>query len=357
MTGSNYGFNSTIQRSVGGEFWYEKRFLNRDSALPDGYFLAGGQSCLIAICRYLQEMHISKFLLPSYLCPALLDVFDGQGFSYQFYDLLQDFSVDLFDLEGKLSLDQAVYFIDFFGQSLAKREHDFFLKLKREGFLTVEDSAHSFEAGQTGCFSFNSLRKLVPFSGAFLRSDRDISHIIDKLEVNHAYYGAVRKARALKTAFMLHGAGSEEAYLEAFRASEKLYLYAPSAGDEEEKRAVSGLDILKIKARRIDNYQYLWAKLKPVKSITPVFSIPYDRAPLGLPVYVDRAVRNRLRSGLCVKKIFLPVHWDLVGDQRISSSLAREMSSRIITLIIDQRCEQKDLDRVFDEIIKVTGGL
>jgi len=63
---------------VGGEFYDDSNWLIQSPALntEDLYFLNGGRACLMVIADYLLSIGISRVLIPSYLCPSILDVFD-----------------------------------------------------------------------------------------------------------------------------------------------------------------------------------------------------------------------------------------------------------------------------------------
>lgn len=344
-------------KKIGGEFWYDPQLMNKTASKLPGFFLGGGQSCLYVICEYLKKVHVNNVLLPSYICPTLLDLFERQGLTYHFYEIHNDFSVDLSALANLLKADQAILFINYFGLSLKKNELKFFRLLKEEGHITIEDNVHDLNVGYTGSFSFNSFRKFSPFSGGYLRTDYNITQIIKKMKVHSNYFSTIRRARELKTAYVLKALGSENIYLDAFHSAEVLYYRTVSSGDMVEMQNIKYLNLDAIKKKRIENYQYLLPKLQRIKAIEGIFSNTEDRIPLGFPVYINTSLRDYLRLELMKQGIFLPVHWDLRGEKRIHSSYAKEISSRILTLVIDQRYTKEDMDRMICQIEKLLGDV
>lgn len=337
---------------IGGEFWHDSRIIGEQRAGLPGIFLGGGQSCLYLICEYLKEKQIDRVLLPSYLCPAILNRFDRQGLSYEFYEINADFSVDAADLGHKVGCFEAVLAIDYFGLSLTGREQELFASLKEKGLVLIEDKVHTLDSRYFGNFAFNSFRKFVPYSGGLLFAEADVSHLVERMAGNSTYFNAVRDARKKKTDYVTNSAGSEEEYLNSFTRAEELYRVGAFMGDAAEKIAIERLDLNGICAKRRRNYQYLLSGLHGMERIRPIFQELKDRVPLGMPVYLDPGLRDRLRSYLLKQKIFLPVHWDLRDETRITSEKSKKMSSQILTLVIDQRYMEKDLDRIFDAIVR-----
>ena len=134
---------------VGGEFYYDGRWLLKKPQLStEGmYFLNGGRACLAVIGDYLIGHGIRKILLPSYLCPSILDALERCGLTWGFYQINEDLSINLEDLSQKAAHAEAVYFINYFGFLHSSEARTFLKNLRQSGVIVIEDNAL---AGFTG---------------------------------------------------------------------------------------------------------------------------------------------------------------------------------------------------------------
>ena len=76
--------------------------------------------------------------------------------------------------------------------------------------------------------------------------------------------------------------------------------------------------------------------------------------PMGLPVYIEGVSRDWLFDQLGNAGIGLTVHWDaLACDPRLNSDpVAVDMASRMLTLVIDQRTNHKQLEYLAGSLAK-----
>lgn len=340
---------------IGGEFWYDSAFIKDGASELPGYFLGGGQSSLYVACEYLKQLGINRILLPDYLCPTILDRIDKQNIGYEFYNINDDFSVDLDSLERKMNSFKAVLFINYFGLSTSRTELDYFKALKERGIIVIEDKVHTLDNNYMGDFAFNSFRKFVPYSGSILYTELDVRGIIEKLPLNVEYFKAVRNARDKKTRYVNSTTKVDCEYLAAFKAAEESYYHTASRGDGSEKEMVSKLDIEKLERIRRENYLYLLDIFKQTGGIQPVFKDIAGKVPLGFPVYVEAERRDLLRNQLKNENIFLPVHWNLRDEKRIDSVRAKEISDKILTIVVDQRYTKKDMNFLAEKILGLLG--
>ena len=107
---------------------------------------AAGPAWLV-IGDYLHDHGIHKVLLPSYLCPSILDALERCGLEYGFYQVNEDLSIDLEDLAQKAGAFKAVYFINYFGFLHPPEVRNYLKCLRENGVLVVEDNA---QAGFSG---------------------------------------------------------------------------------------------------------------------------------------------------------------------------------------------------------------
>ena len=340
-------------RYIGGEFWYNDALICKEGQLDEkAWFLSGGQSSLQVICDYLKASKINKVVLPSYLCPDILDRFELNNIKYDFYNIAEDFSIDIEDLKMKSVDSPAVFFINYFGFLSSKEEYRILSEIKNEGKILIEDNVHClFNRNIIGSFSFNSFRKFVPYDGSYLYSDYNLEPYIPKYEKGLSErIHLIREARELKTKFILNKEISENEYLEKFRIADQTYITNNlEVGNKDEKYKIDHIDWKLIAEIRRENYRYLVKMLLELRDIEVIFpELEQDTIPIGLPIYLKKGKRDELRDFLKRQDIFAPIHWNLQNDIRLSKNfVAIEMSKEILTLVIDQRYSKGDMDSIY----------
>lgn len=337
---------------VGGEFYYDGwgRITQPVIDTRGMTFLNGGKACLIVISDYLLSRGIDRILLPSYLCPTIVDTLEGCGLACDYYQVNRDFSIDLADLQRQAEGHRALYFINYFGFQHTDLELNLISFLKGKGMLVVEDNAHAiFSVKTLGDFVFCSLRKLAPYDGGYLITRHDIAPFIEKRSgTPNRRLPLIREYRTRLAEYLYQGIGTHEDLVRLYEQAEQVYAEDMTvAGDAQEQEAIEHLDWNAMRARRHVNYAYLLGLIKKTPRIEPVFPLlPPDLAPLGLPVYVSVADRDHLFDALGEAGIGLTVHWDaLLHDPRLNrNETAVEMAGSILTLVTDQRWNHKHMD-------------
>ena len=336
---------------VGGEFYYDERWQAEGTTDPSSgaLFLNGGKACLTVICDYLRSHGIRRVLLPSYLCPTIVDTLESCGMACDYYNVAADFSIDTQDLAQQLRENQAVYFINYFGFSPSPAVLAYLQGLRQQQRFLIEDNAQAgFPPSSIGDFVFNSMRKLCPYDGGYLKTNLNLQPYLQpyqgqpnwRLQLIRQYRGQLRD-------YLFDDVG-DYAVLEALYAQAEAY-YASDAvvlGDEGERQQIERLDWPAIKRVRRQNYACLMQLIAGNRAITPIFpKLQTDNMPLGLPVYVHRKLRDQLNEYLGERGIGLTIHWeDLMTDPRLQNhTLAKELASRILTLTTDQYTSTEQL--------------
>ena len=337
---------------VGGEFFYDDRWKTDQQNFPtEGTtFLNGGKACLMAICDYLRDHDISRVLLPAYLCPTIVDTFESCGLSCDTYNISPSFTIDTNDLSRRLRDRQAVYFINYFGFSPSPDILNYLSDLKHAGRIVIEDSAQAgFLTQVTGDFAFNSMRKLCPFDGGYLKTDRDIEPYLSAYtsRENHRL-PLIRQYRSRLRDYLLEDCGDWEELEALFDQAESFYASdGVVLGDEQERQQIEQLNWAAIKQIRRQNYNSLLRSIAGIKALSPIFPfLQPNNMPMGLPVYVREGFRNQLNEYLGENGIGLTIHWEeLSADRRLNSNaLAVKMTQNILTLAIDQYTSPRQLE-------------
>ena len=88
---------------VGGEFYYDQAWQAESPVIATGdmTFLSGGKACLSVISEYLLRHEIRRVLLPSYLCPTIVNTLEKAGLACGYYRVNADLTINLDDLARK----------------------------------------------------------------------------------------------------------------------------------------------------------------------------------------------------------------------------------------------------------------
>ena len=343
---------------VGGEFYADERWqVDQPAADTSGsLFLNGGKACLTVIGDYLVSLGIREILLPSYLCPSILNALVPCGLSFTFYQVKPDLSIDLQDLARKAQEQRAVYFINYFGFNQPPEAQAVLRNLQEKGLLVIEDNAQAaFHPQPIGDFAFSSLRKFCAHDGGYLTTNLDVSSIIAKYADQPNRRLPVIRAYRQKLADYLYQD------LDIYDELKALYAHAEELydsdkvvlGDPLEQAAIERLDWAGIRRARRENYAYLLEAIQSIRALQPIFpELQTDNMPLGLPVYVEGLERDQLQDTLGEAGIGLTAHWaEIAQDGRLNqNATAVEMANTMLTLVIDQRTSHKQMDTMVDTL-------
>ena len=337
---------------VGGEFYEDDRWVVDTPTLStEGmYFFNGGRACLTVIANALRENQVNHILLPSYLCPSILDVLDQCELTYDFYQVNEDFSIDLEDLIARAEDCRAIYFINYFGFQHSAKTKSLFLSLQQKKKFLIEDNAQSgFVSDSIGDFVFNSMRKFGAFDGGYMATRNKITYFLNKYPYRlNNRLPVIREYRSRLSAYLFKRQGQRSDLDNLFHQAEEFYEQDGVVfGDPLEREKIEHQDWQAIKAIRRDHYEYLLTLLTSIPGITPIYpTLQADNMPLGLPVYISNISRDRLNEALAEESISLSIHWDaLLDDPRTNTNpITVKMAGNILTLPIDQYTSRSQLN-------------
>ena len=337
---------------VGGEFYADERWRLDEPAIDTSgsLFLNGGKACLTVIGEYLIAQGIREVLLPSYLCPSILNALAPLGLRFAFYQVGADLSIDLKDLARQAQEQRAVYFINYFGFDQPPEAQATLRALQAQGVLVIEDNAQAaFHPRPLGDFAFNSLRKFCAHDGGYLTTQLDVSAILAKYaDVPNRRLPVMRAYRQKLADYLYQDLDIYDELKALYARAEELYdSDRVVLGDPQERAEIERLDWFSIRLARRKNYAYLLEAIAGIEAVRPIFPEPQaDNMPLGLPVYVEGIARDRLQDKLGEAGIGLTAHWaELAGDTRLNdNATAVEMANTMLTLVIDQRTSHKQMD-------------
>lgn len=346
--------------SIGGQFWNDNKIFQYESTQTKNKNIVfdGASSAIRFIIEYLKIEKDEYVLLPSYLCPTIIENFNKNKINVVFYNINIDLSIDLDNLAKKVQEIniKAIYIINYFGIYYNKNILTYLEKLKENGIIIIEDSVQALPINLNeefiGDFVFNSLRKFAAVDGSILINDKDINISYDRFKVNNKYFELIHKARQEKTLFINGIINSEETFLNLFDQAEIEYQKNNEISilPPEDKKKLLTIDYEYIYKKRKENFIYLHENLKNNKDIKIITDIRILEKfiPIGFSILINS--RNMIRKELFSKRIFCPVLWDLSNEKFVDNfKESKYISEHILTIPIDQRYCVDD----YEEIVKV----
>ncbi|ACA45731.1 hypothetical protein CLD_1855 [Clostridium botulinum B1 str. Okra] len=348
-------------KPIGGELWFDEIIFNdaeNNFQHLNAVFLNGGQSAIQFIIEDIDFKEDEHVLMPSYLCPTILYNFQRSNIKFIFYEVNEDLSIDLKDMENKINQYKVrtVYFIDYFGFYHNDNVIDYLRKIQKTGVILVEDAVQmlwfSKQEKFIGDYVFNSYRKFLPIDGSVVLCNKSM----ELGETKDRYYELIHEARTKKTAYVKSNIGSEEEFLKLFAEADEAYYQRRNASgmDSKSKKLLNKVKHQQIKQLRIDNYNYLHEKLTDLNDVKVMFNkeLITDNVPLTLPIMIKN--RNFVRKELRKHSIYCPVHWNIENEKWASVlDKSRKVSSSILSIPIDWRYDKKDMHYILEQLISI----
>lgn len=352
-----------MNRYMGGEFELNQDFLlqqaqgNIEQKGNIIYTDTGRSALYLALQGILQYGGKKVAWLPKYCCSSVLLPFDQLGFEIKFYTIGDDLQSPA-GLPTEIELAGATFlFIHYFG----KKNHSIVEWLSKQqinrNFYIIEDCVQATlndGLGNYGDFSMRSYRKFLPQpDGAVLTYRKSFAYQLADSDEEFISQRMVGK-------FLRGKSDNEQIFLNLFADSEKRIdgQIVPRRMSWISKYLMQRTDIQKIREKRRENWYLLHQFLKKHdlhNLLTPVYeSLETNEVPLGYPILIKNGLRDELRCYLASKQIYCPIHWIL--DERIFNlsnniDVEKNMSSSILTLVIDQRVTMEMLAYMVDTII------
>jgi len=349
-----------VLKPIGGEQWFDLNLFRSDAnnfLNADFTFLSGGQSSLNFILKQLDLKEGEVILLPAYLCPTIVWNLQRNKAKYRFYRIKQDLTIDLEDLEAKISEHnpRAVLFINYFGVYHGGETLEYMSSLKNKGIALIEDAVQMLWFSRQyfiGDYVFNSFRKFLPIDGSLVISEAkgEFGEVIDE------YYEHMNMARLKITAYVKYGLGTAEDFVKLYLMAEEDYGKTTEVKGMAEisRDLLNKVDVKGIGEARRRNFAYLEARLAECGCIKPLFKKEDlgGNIPIGYPVLIEN--RDSIKSALRSRAIYCPAHWPILGEPWVGAfPESMELAKKILTLPIDQRYDEDDMDRLIGEILRL----
>jgi hypothetical protein len=331
---------------IGGEHYLPFSFVANnfmelfDPASVAVRFFASGRDAAFALLQHLAPRRI---WYPDFLCQSLYEALARLDRPLLAYPVGEDLEASTHWV-ARAAPGDAVVVIHYFGRAQGR----LLSALQGRGLTIVSDSTHLVLSAEPWLgvlrqsdFVFGSLRKSGPFpDGGFTLGRPGCSLAEPRLPARAGFWIPRAAALLSRGASMAKGYCDDENF-PLFRAAEEA-LDASPAGAHAMCFLTRGLleaTALGPKRQRvIQNGRHL------LDQVPEPLVHPLSRTGSGIYFlcrFPSPQVRDAVRANLAREAIFLPVHWDtgFLGK-------AHPLSGRVLSIPCDDRCSERDLDRV-----------
>ncbi len=339
------------------------------TCFPQGkvIFTASGRGAILACLRALAVPSGSIALLPSYLCPAILEPFHAHGCRIRFYEVSEHLEpkMDQFSQLLEQTAAKVVFIIHYFGFPMANFE-DFISSCHNRGVLVIEDCAHALLSryhgrllGEWGDGAVFSLRKVLPLPEGGFAIIHGATAGIDqkpclkvtefwKLSRELIYWVDASVGLSLRSRLL--GFCGLRDWIEARDVNSLQSMEEPLG--RMSHWLLKKMPLHEIVRQRRENYGYLADYLKTKKGLVLLQpNLPDGVCPVGLPVLA--AGRDKLRNILYRKGIAVRAYWDTLPEEVAQFREAQEISRQILVLPVHEDLSKDQLGRVAEELVSV----
>lgn len=311
---------------------------------PDVYTYSSGRAALYQILKYLKsERGVYLTLLPDFLCSSVLVPVKELGLDFIFYPINEQLELEKKSFAGLYKKGSAVLLINYFGLQDLNTQINAIRSIDEKAIIIEDDVQAYYEfkkpLGDVD-FKFTSLRKTfaVP-DGGLVKT----KHNLPKVESPNMFGQYKAAASLLKS--MREGNFNDKIYLELFEKGESLIDDELDSGMSlVAEKLYAFMDEERVKIRRLNNASYLVKKLDSI-GIKPILPLIDNHVPLFIPIVLNN--RDDVRKVMFQHEIYCPIHWPLEG---LNLKRGEIMSRTELSLIVDQRYSQKDMDIILNEL-------
>ncbi|OGR28070.1 MAG: hypothetical protein A2277_14830 [Desulfobacterales bacterium RIFOXYA12_FULL_46_15] len=318
-------------------------------------------------------------LIPSYHCLSMIAPVFWTGADIQFYKLKKDLSIDVVDIENKISPStRAVVVVHYFGfpQNLSRVMEI----CKKYNISLIEDCAHAFfgtmgakKIGGSGDFAIASLKKFFPVADGgvlavkgnmdkkpyqtSLKIVTQLKYMINLLEESVLN----KRLESIKIIFEVfrklrhQRQHSDEKELVDFDRELSDFLKIQSWFDPDQKTKkisrlskyiVENSNIGRICTMRRENFSYLLKHFNRLKPVTPLYStLPQNIVPYMFPL----VLKNPDTDFIKLKKKKIPIwRWEELCMSDCKTS--RYYSKHLIQLPCHQSLKKYELDAIVQAV-------
>ncbi len=297
-------------------------------------------------------------LIPAYTCQTVITPFEEAGWACIFFNVFKSLRIDVNHLNNLVERHHPSLLVvhPYFGMDLDENETKALLSIKNFGVKVVVDLTQCIFSNQKLPFAdyiVGSYRKwfAIPDGGFMITQNN--CNINQPIEENEPFVERQTDAMYLRGQYFRN---------EDQRTKQISIRLSKSADHVAEKnisphrmsvlscQLLEKEDKLNNQQRRINNFNYLHDSIKKNNKYAFVCTNidQITTAPLYFTIYVEN--RRDLQLQLAKESIYAPVIWPVEDEKVLISENVRYIYDHLLAIPIDQRYDERDMERVVDVI-------
>jgi|LSQX01.2.fsa_nt_gb hypothetical protein len=356
-----------MMKEIGSNFWMSERSLKdalataTDRDLPafepdvdDRVYLSTGRQAIRWVLQDLRD-DVKVALLPEFTCYSVMQPFVQEGYELHFYPVNRSLEVRVSELNRR-AIDcgaTVCLFHPYFGFPTVIADEAFCPDV-----VVIYDATQSFFSEMSLYhvdYIVASLRKWgALLDGGFAGKVQGVFSNDRALPTDDAMVSVMCRAFDEKARYMTTGDGDKATFradyaraLSMLRARDAVFSMAPAS-----LAVYRQMDIETLRTRRQRHFDRLLA-IDWIHVGCPVFDRrPIGGVPLYFPLYVEETERSAFQAYLAHHAIYAPIIWskpEAYRGRELDPSVER-IYECILSIPIDQRYDDKDLERMADVI-------
>ena len=287
-------------------------------------------------------------LLPNFTCSSIIDALDRANVKYEFYNILENFQIDIKDLLIKIKDNRikAILYINYFG-FLQDDDVINTLKILKEKYILVEDNTQALYTSDEnkigiGNYIIASIRKwLSAPDGAVLYSQTKL----EEINIDNGYNEYMSKyilAQLMKNEYLKNQNLDKNKYLNLIKDSMNSLFsdYTIRNITEISYNLIKNQNVKAICEKRRENYKYLYENLCGIKALKIPFKLNDEKiVPFGFVIILDE--RDKFYEYCIRENIYCNIHWKDANNY---------LSNKIITIPCDQRYSINEMEFIVRKI-------
>ena len=336
---------------IGGEFDVDLQGLQytqgNNDFLDGVYKYSSGRSALYYILLGIQKLYgITTVYLPDYLCSSVVIAAEKSQMQVVFYNLNDQLEIDAEKFPLKDNEKAAILLINYFGLKNLHTQIELVRSISKEA-IVIEDDVQAFyefcKQELSADYKFTSLRKTFACpDGGLVKTANELS-VVTGANKFHQFKLAGSILKSLRKPEYY----DDDVYLHLFEKGESRIDDEIALGMSQiSQEVITKTDFERIAYIRLRNTRQILDGLQAL-GIRTILPVPEDKTLLFVPIWLED--RNTVRKQMFRQQIFCPVHWPLEG---MNVQKGTEMAEHEMSIIIDQRYTNKDMDLILNTLEK-----
>lgn len=302
-------------------------------------------------------------LLPNFTCYAVTNTFIESGCICEFYKVKKDLSIDLEDVMRQIDIahPQVIYLCSLFGFDTNLSIKPYVSIIKSKGILIIEDITHSVFSNRKhiGDIILCSLRKWleIPDGGFVCGLKINSNNFYQSSEEQSVIVSNFIKASLYKNQYLKNSDDElKKIFLPLYYKNNEFFdnqkdIYKMSCYSYT---IFKSCNIDSMIRKRRENYEYLQYKIHNPMVKFVFDKLPNDVCPLYFEIYLKNGLRNMVQEELIQEKLYCPIIWPtppIIEKKYSTQDICHH--NDILSLVIDQRYDFSDMERIVNCINKI----